>query len=417
MLRRLQIQKFKSLGTREPLDVPLGRMTVVFGPNASGKSNLLEAIQALSRIGTSRTLSEAFSDPIRGYPIEYFALPEEGLPGFLNQKRAELALTGDIDTGKQQYRYEISVNIRPASAELSILSENLIRCKGWKKTSNRPSIETRDDEIVIRRKIDGTPKVRREKIGLKYAVLSDARFDRPDFLEIARVRGEMQKWRVYYLDPRTAMRRALPPAEVDDIGVLGDKLPQFLYRLHASKPKHFDAAKRTLRALVPGVEDLRVDLDQRRGTLDIMIRQDGVEYSSRIMSEGTLRVLGLCALAVNPWSGSLIAFEEPENGVHPRRLEQIVDLLLYLAFERDDSPQVIVTTHSPIFCDCLLSRMNTHPNAAEILFLHARRRNGTSEIVRFEDQEELSRATIDAALDDSSREAPFQHLALRGLCE
>ena len=32
-------------------------MAVLFGPNAAGKSNLLDAIQALSRIGTERTLA------------------------------------------------------------------------------------------------------------------------------------------------------------------------------------------------------------------------------------------------------------------------------------------------------------------------------------------------------------------------
>lgn len=74
-----------------------------------------------------------------------------------------------------------------------------------------------------------------------------------------------------------------------------------------------------------------MQLDERRGTLDILIRQGGVEYSSRVVSEGTLRVLALCAVAVNPWAGSLLAFEEPENGVHPRRLDLIARLLMSLA--------------------------------------------------------------------------------------
>src|SRR5207247_4910078 len=98
--------------------------------------------------------------------------------------------------------------------------------------------------------------------------------------------------------------------------------------------------------------DLTVDLDKRRGTLDVQIRQGGTDFSSRIISEGTLRVLALCAIAVNPWGGSLLAFEEPENGVHPRRLELIVQLLTSLALER--GRQVVVTTHSPLFCDSVL---------------------------------------------------------------
>jgi len=53
MLRRLVVNGFKSLSE---VGVEFPRMTVLFGPNAAGKSNLLEAIQALSRVGTSRML-------------------------------------------------------------------------------------------------------------------------------------------------------------------------------------------------------------------------------------------------------------------------------------------------------------------------------------------------------------------------
>ncbi len=78
MLRRLVVNGFKSLSE---VGVEFPRMTVLFGPNAAGKSNLLEAIQALSRVGTSRTLSEALSEPIRGYPVEAFSFPSGGLAG------------------------------------------------------------------------------------------------------------------------------------------------------------------------------------------------------------------------------------------------------------------------------------------------------------------------------------------------
>src|SRR4030042_1642376 len=105
--------------------------------------------------------------------------------------------------------------------------------------------------------------------------------------------------------------------------------------------------KRTLRSLIPSVDDLVVDLDKQRGTLDIQIQQRGTKFSSRVISEGTLRVLALCTIAVNPWSGSLLAFEQPENGVHPRRIELIAQLLASLATEQ--KRQVIVTTHSPLF--------------------------------------------------------------------
>ena len=66
MLTKLTVRNFKSLAD---VTVEFPRLTVLFGPNAAGKSNLLDAIQALSRIGTQRTLADALSDPVRGHPV------------------------------------------------------------------------------------------------------------------------------------------------------------------------------------------------------------------------------------------------------------------------------------------------------------------------------------------------------------
>jgi predicted ATPase len=195
---------------------------------------------------------------------------------------------------------------------------------------------------------------------------------------------------------------------------LGEDIAPFLYRLRAEQSKRFDAVKRTLRSLIPSVEDLTVDLDKKRGTLDILVRQGGKEFSSRIVSEGTLRVLALCALTVNPWSGSLLAFEEPENGVHPRRLELIVELLASLA--SDQGRQVIVTTHSPLFCDAVLKLAKDRPE--EIALLRVRQGPGGTEISRFvatgplfKDQE------IAKALTTGTEDGLFENLILRGMID
>jgi len=180
----------------------------------------------------------------------------------------------------------------------------------------------------------------------------------PDF---DRVREELSAWQTYYLDPRIAMREPQPPREVSDIGPRGEWIAPFLYRLKESEAhrKYFQAIGRALKSAIPTVDSLDVDLDPRRGTLDIVIRQDGTPYSSRVVSEGTLRVLALCCLAGNPWPGELIAFEEPENGVHPRRIEVIADLLASMA--EQGRSQVVVTTHSPTLITAMWQRAKRAP--------------------------------------------------------
>jgi predicted ATPase len=212
------------------------------------------------------------------------------------------------------------------------------------------------------------------------------------------------------------MRRAVPPANVEDIGVLGENIAPFLYRLATEKEhqKHFQAVVRTLRTLIPTVEGVNVDLDTRRGTLDIVIRQNGVDYSSRIISEGTLRVLALCAIVVNPWGGSLVAFEEPENGVHPRRLELIADLLTSLAL--DQGKQLIVTTHSALFCNAMLKKAREHPDEIG-LFRVGQGRRGT-ELARFDVNGPLFEdVEVAGALSARGEDGLFDAPVLRGVLD
>jgi len=408
----LIVSGFKSL---DRIAVEFPGMAVLFGPNAAGKSNLLDAIQALSRVGTSRTLSDALSEPIRGYPIEAFAFPKGGLAALLSQKSASFSLEAELDVGKEHflYHYRVKVEIQPGSGSLSVQDEYLATLGKRGEPKGNPSIERIEDHLRIRRK-SKPANPRRENVGQNYAILSDPRWSGIEYRAIERCRNELSGWRTYYLDPRVAMRSARPPSDVRDIGVLGEDIAPFLYRLRAEQPKRFDAVKRTLRSLIPSVEDLTVDLDKKRGTLDILVRQGGKEFSSRIVSEGTLRVLALCALTVNPWSGSLLAFEEPENGVHPRRLELIVELLASLA--GDQGRQVIVTTHSPLFCDAVLKLAKDRPE--EIALLRVRQGPVGTEISRFvatgplfKDQE------IAKALTTGTEDGLFENLILRGMID
>lgn len=407
MLERLWVRGFKSLND---VDVSFPRMAVLFGTNAAGKSNLLDAIQALSRIGTQRTLADALGESIRGYPIEAFHFPKGGLSELLAGRSAQFVLGADLSRTKQTYRYQVGVQIAPESGTLTIADEFLATLDKHGKPKGQAAIEQIDGKLRVRRKTE-SGKPRYELLQLNHALLSDPRLSAPLHPAIEDARSELSGWRTYYLDPRVAMRSAQPPSDVRDIGVLGGDIAPFLFRLRAEHPKHFQAVSRTLRSIVPSIESLDVDLDKRRGTLDIVVRQDGVDYSSRVVSEGTLRVLALCAVTVNPWSGSLLAFEEPENGVHPRRIELIAKLLLSLALEQ--GRQVVVTTHSPLFCDAVLRGSRRKPD--EVRLFNVRRENEATVVAPFDVSELFRSSEVAKALTNGSEDGLLEGLLMRGL--
>ena len=416
MLRKLRVRGFKSLAD---VTVELPRLSVLFGPNSAGKSNLLDAIQALSRIGTERTLTDALDGRmIRGYAFELFALPEGGISGFTEGSEAQFSIEADLSVHESRngretrYRYGVDVEIGYRSGALANRGEYLSALSKAGKPTGKPAIEVIEGQLSVRQGGDGRPRL--EQMGLNRSILSDARFAAPAYKYIERTRTELQNWRAYYLDPRVSMRTEMPPMDVYDIGVFGQHFIPFLYKLKGVLPRHFEAACRTARAIIPSISAVDVVLDNR-GILNFWIRQDGITFSSRIVSEGALRVLALCALSVNPWNGTLLAIEEPENGVHPRRVELIAKMLTSLAL--DHHRQIVVTTHSPLFCDAVLKEARSRSTNAVGLF-NVRRDGAGSTVEPFKTPRPLfSDPDIAEALSMPIEDHVFESLILSGFID
>jgi AAA15 family ATPase/GTPase len=109
-----------------------------------------------------------------------------------------------------------------------------------------------------------------------------------------------------------------------------------------------------------------------------------------------------------------MAFEEPENGVQPRRLELIAELLCSLAIE--GGRQLMVTTHSPLFTASIIKKARQHPN--QVGLFNVRRRGAHTQIVPFEVTGPLFEdKEIAAALSDRGEDGVFEGLALRGMLD
>ena len=345
-------------------------------------------------------------------------MPRGGIADLVKTETASFALEADLAVPSQNggadtaYQYKIEVEINTRSGALANRHEFLSALSVSGEPKGSPAIQPEGDRILIRRQTGGG-RPREEQLGQGYAVLSDRRFVAPAHRTIDAVRTELQDWRAYYFSP-AAMRTATPPHAVPDIGIAGEYLAPFLYRLKSEHPRRFAAVARALRSIVPSIEAVDISLDTNRGILDLWIRQDGVFYSSRVVSEGTLRVLSLCTLAVNPWSSSLLAFEEPENGVHPRRIELVARMLTSLAL--DENRQVIVTTHSPLFCGAVLREARSR-STKDVGLFSVRRSGHQTDVRAFDSGPLFADRLISESLSESGEDALFENLVLRGLID
>lgn len=373
MIKRIRVRGYKSL---DGIDVDLAALTVVFGPNAAGKSNLLDALSLLGKLVTADNLDSAFRGH-RGNPLESFTLSEGGLVELQRQSTAEFSLTADVELSQAvvddveaqirqareglpgvtsrryivetRLRYSVTIQIVTASGHLRVVSEKLQALKAdWTpKESRRAFLETMGKRIHLRMEKQSHPTY--EEIGQDRTVASKPLYP-PHYPHLAAFRAELSRWRFYFLEP-SAMREEVPLKETESLSPNGDDLAAFYNTLRAANPRQLTALSKTLTQVVPAID--RIDVERTaHGLVRLEVDERGIRLPSRLVSEGTLRVLGLLAVT-NPLEQlSLVGYEEPENGVHPSRLATVARLLVTAA-DRGHT-QFIINTHSPVLPELFL---------------------------------------------------------------
>ena len=380
MLKRIHIRGYKSL---EDVEVNLSQLVVLFGPNAAGKSNFLDALQLLSKLGTSRTLKEAFDPPYRGKPLESFTIGDGGIKGLLEQESLRFSIEADlrlsdavIDAVNRQIRemrrpsgenglnegnrgpapvrerdlrYRIEVEMLPQSGVLRVTDEYLaaLNSIGEPTGKRKPFIEGQGEKIHLR--LEGQAHPTYYDRYLDHSILSMPHYP-PHYPHLVAARRELENWLFFYLEPRERMRAANPVKEVRHLGLMGEELAAFLNTMKSLDRKRFKAVEKALHTLLPDFDGIEVDVSDL-GEVELRLREGGVAMPARVLSEGTLRLLGLLALTGVENAPALVGFEEPENGVHPRRIRLIAELLK--TQEILNQTQHIVTTHSPLLPDLL----------------------------------------------------------------
>jgi len=79
-------------------------------------------------------------------------------------------------------------------------------------------------------------------------------------------------------------------------------------------------------------------------------RNDNAYTVRALVSDGTLRLLALTIPAYLKDLRGVFLIEEPENGIHPKRLKDVLSILRELITEQSHT-QVLMTTHSPYVLD------------------------------------------------------------------
>ncbi len=105
----------------------------------------------------------------------------------------------------------------------------------------------------------------------------------------------------------------------------------------------FVAIENDVKAHFPAIQKLGMqNTDDGRKQIAVTL-QDGTRIGPSALSEGCLYFLGFAALR-HVTSSRLFLVEEPENGLHPSRVREVVQVLRKMS----ETSQIVMATHSPL---------------------------------------------------------------------
>jgi predicted ATPase len=383
MITYIKINGFKSFYDFEMEFTPF---TVIAGANASGKSNLFDALTLLSRLAETDNLKRAFSEQ-RGEFIEMFT--QYGDDKYANKihfavemlvnRKVKDAWGSETELKYTRLRYELNIRRftnHSGMEDLEVMRESLVKLNHnedkWVKIIPKKRLDTWRPKVATGKRgaayiettleenistvlvpQDGSQGNRR-RFPLNNAtrtVLSS--FDTIDFPHVLAAKEEMKSWKFLQLNPEDLRQATSKNRGGDTITPSGKNLAAALYRIKQIDAYSLKEISRKLNAFLPNFTEVDVIDDNENKQYLIKLKDiDKKEFSSRVLSEGTLRILALCILEFDDKHTGLLCFEEPENGIHPFRIKAMTKLLKDLSIDFNDIElplrQVIVNTHSPV---------------------------------------------------------------------
>ncbi|MEV4565823.1 AAA family ATPase [Nonomuraea sp. NPDC049419] len=390
MLTRIEIDGFKSFA-RFKLDVP--PFLVVIGANASGKSNLFDGIQLLRRLVDTAGLYDAFA-AARGDLGELFRRRGDGQVVDRMTFAVEVLLDpkvvdqfgAEFEVSHTRIRYELEIVQRqsedgfvrpyvareeawPIRAADDIWARRQRVGRGFRSTFLRykrqsPLLETTVDDAgrqVFRIAQEGRQGRKRELAAhaAEATVLSSIT-SAGEFPLLYALRREIASWRFLQLDPASLRMPSSRHQRGEQLDPSGANLAKVLRRIEQTTADEYGSSLNEIATdmarIVRGFAGIEVEENAAKEQWEIYLRtRDEGRVSARVASDGTLRVLALLAALYDPAHRGLICFEEPENGIYPQRLRELVRHLRKLvtdptgdATEEEPLAQLIMSSHSPL---------------------------------------------------------------------
>lgn len=357
LIKTLRLQNLLSYGDKSE-EIALGPLNVLIGLNASGKSNLIEAVSLLR--GAPRNLAETIR--IGGGISEWLWKGGQSTP----EANIEALISYPYGLAPLYYRIVFTMvgqHFRIESESIaSQSSDDFLEFEPFFYSYEYGSPKIRGINQLLGQKpgrIKGRDWQDRGFVGFnqEQSILSLLR-DPINYPEIAYLSNVFERIKIFqgsYFGRAALTRGAQDPNLPDDF--LLENATNLVLLLqdfqHKIGPKRRIVEE--MKKLNSAMEDITTKI--QGGTAQLFIHEKGLSQPIPAMrlSEGTIRYLCLLVILCHPTPPPLLCIEEPELGLHPDVLPIIAELLV----EASQRTQLIVTTHS----DVLVSALSEAPDS------------------------------------------------------
>jgi predicted ATPase len=381
VITRIEATRYRCF---DKLDVELGEFRVLVGANGSGKTTLLDVPVLLGELLRERNISEPFTEQRDGRAPratalreliyqgkgDYFilaveaALPERVTSALLERMSEKNRVRKD--QWPTHIRYELRLQIFNET-ELQVQNEYLFAFPE-RHAPTRATTDTsaprmhgevdpnRNWKFILKREYGGEavytpetvqrPRSTKSMVSPQQLAFPRLQFESQSEFPAARWFFDLLVEDTVFFDPDwNALRVASPPG-LSKTQVLGSgkNAPWLALELQRTDADRFALWKNHVHLALPQVSDVNVHEREDDHHAYFRVRYgDRYDVPSSGLSDGTLRILVLTLLAYIAKPPRFLVTEEPENGIHPKAIEAVIQGLASIY----DS-QVIVSSHSPV---------------------------------------------------------------------
>ncbi|MBD2754550.1 AAA family ATPase [Spirosoma validum] len=336
MLKRVSIQNFKSL---KDITLDLQKVNLLIGPNNSGKTNFLKALEFCYDAHGLEEIEMKIGDEDEAEETGMFIIENYTIVEKYNYLKTVFKRNGQSEVSFQLLFDDNVKAYIEWSAEKSRIVRNVDGSNG-KFFNAKESIQALKNDLgkITIYKPDSNKLTQPGLVGTGEEVVNADCSNLVGFLDL--MLGKYR--RTVFNRTENDLSTCIP--EFDEINLEDASPTDELKKLHGDK-----SFKRI------GLSNSKQD----------------ITYWADELSEGTLYFLALLCIINQPNPPKLLLLEEPEKGIHPRRIREVMDFIFRLAEEKDI--QIILTTHNE-------NVLNEFTSMPEAVFVFSKDEEGSTHV-------------------------------------